>query len=1671
MIIENITNDLFIPNYNSKDKSLLNIINIKNSFNIENNYIILNIYDEYNNKIYSNNNFNNYKPINKINDELFDSIELNPEEDLIQNGFSNDNFYLNYIFYKDIFDKNDFFITNISPDRKEIELKPLILDNGTLKNLYLKYILEKNENLYYSDFYLYINNEQKAIGVNININEDRLYIKLYEELPSDIEIKEKIKLIELISEPKNYFIQNNNIIENVIPNNIVLKKPNFLLNLNYKENTNYFNFNDLSDIDINLIKNNIRINIDYSDLKNFIHFSSAYERLDNFLLKLSNIQILNNNIELFNQINQPNNHFQNQINNIIEEFDEYEYFLYYNDLGFPKISGSNIDINSIDALIWIGSKDITNQYYGGKKLEYFNFDISNRDFLFNNLPDYIKFDEENILIKKYISLIGQHFDNIWIYIKDITNKYDNDNRVDFGISNDLIQFILKEFNLELYNSLKTPIYLKRLYNNLPYLLKNKGTKNNLQAILRIFNISSSFINLEKDKYFKAIKADLAGINIPFLPTNYYLNKNLSDNTYPDYFEFKIKLTQNNNINIVNSNDGILSINLNHLNNNKYNLNGNIGLLTFEKDIILNIDKWITVRLIRENIGKSFTDISPNNSYKLYINNSDLTEVINIDGTNHNIDDWGSFNYLIFNDDYYLNEFRYWVENEDDLSFNEFCLNRSSFFKKDKYTSYNELIYRIPFGNELYTDLNSVHINNIEPFITGSNILIINDIVYYDFIDYYVEDINIKEEDILLDNTLSPFISIKDIKYENKNIDNLNIGFNLNKYINQDIINQSGYLDYDELLGDIDYNELNNYKKFYYKKFKEKNQYNKLLKLLNNYNNDVYNYINDFKPLNSLYSEGILLSNNILERNKKIDVDLLTELKDLYTNIPKIGNILGSNNLDSKLKFNYNNNYSFINGLQNVLITDNRCFFNGEFESKKTELYKIPSSSIVFINSSTTSSNFQIPLNPIENYYIDYKVNKKLLNIDYFNNINIPTNINFITRSLFNNLDIPYIYSVIQDYNYNSTNFLNSRYNGVKLISDKINQYNINDISFGKTSNINYESLKFGYFEEIISNGDTLPGRLNVNVKFLIDENNNLLELSEQNTNLDEIQKIYNRESCNILLDNNTIPTEHKNLNGNNTIFSGGFIYKPVLQNLTTAISTENNIEFLYDKNKKILNTDNISNSIDLNNNSIILGNPFLNGTINSSINTLQNSLFYSTNSKIIFPITRNTTFPGEIRQNITGSIKIKMIIGANNNLQTQLFSNLNYTGTKWIINGELNTTWLYSEPEIIYVSGEQLPPNDRIRSIIIPDGLRVKLDGSGGAGAGQGPLLTLNGPISASGDPHPLPGTAYGCPLCFGESGVSGIEITNIDTTANISYNSVQNPFSLNNNMITNIINNNEYIISGSDGFTAEYEFPFNGLLILPEGVNTANIELLKENETEGRIKLTSIITKTSNSRIRFINNILESNNTPLTNPYYFPNPPEYLYITSSIDYGFLSGSTPTENFYFYRTSSLENPNSYNILMASDYLYDIYQELENKTQISPMLSLIDGYNYLEVNDYLHIKNGDLLKLYDTDQNLFPSEYEFEINNIYIDNDKLYIKLTEDIPSKVCIDYIENNSNAYKIQNFIFLSKIKDETNIIINNTKKEGKTSKGIIIPNNINNNIKNKIGNIIKDLKNQNIL
>ena len=201
--------------------------------------------------------------------------------------------------------------------------------------------------------------------------------------------------------------------------------------------TNYTNYSTLSSssyatgstnlqyqINSILAERGVEINVDYSDYNNFIYFSSALTRLENFYYKLQLIEEYSYSASLSNLAG-PNayvvtskNIWEEKINEIITTFDGYDYFLYYESgsAAWPKTNSiypyNNVSTNSVAGIAFIQSQSVVAGEY----------DENNNNALINAIPSYLREDSANAQYELFIEMLGEMFDNIWIYYQDVTEK-------------------------------------------------------------------------------------------------------------------------------------------------------------------------------------------------------------------------------------------------------------------------------------------------------------------------------------------------------------------------------------------------------------------------------------------------------------------------------------------------------------------------------------------------------------------------------------------------------------------------------------------------------------------------------------------------------------------------------------------------------------------------------------------------------------------------------------------------------------------------------------------------------------------------------------------------------------------------------------------------------------------------------------------------------------------------------------------------------------------------------------------------------------------------------------------------------------------------------------------------------------------------------------------------
>jgi hypothetical protein len=290
-------------------------------------------------------------------------------------------------------------------------------------------------------------------------------IKLYEPLPTEFDVKSELWVVDKIADSVAYQINLQTIYE-YVDQNTPLRGPNFSLTATDQTNnsSDYGNASTLSTGSSmlgtgslyyqvnNLLSNKgININIDYSNYSNFVHFSSAETRLENFYYKISLLEsyqkLANSGSGTTNtSVSASSAYYQSLISDVIANFDGYEYYLYYNSSSttWPKTNSTPPYIN----------KSIANStsWFNTQLNVAIAYDQQNKDALIYAIPSYLYDDPNNSQFELFIEMIGQHFDTVYTYTHDITNKYNADNRLNYGVSKDLVADILRDLGLKIYQN-------------------------------------------------------------------------------------------------------------------------------------------------------------------------------------------------------------------------------------------------------------------------------------------------------------------------------------------------------------------------------------------------------------------------------------------------------------------------------------------------------------------------------------------------------------------------------------------------------------------------------------------------------------------------------------------------------------------------------------------------------------------------------------------------------------------------------------------------------------------------------------------------------------------------------------------------------------------------------------------------------------------------------------------------------------------------------------------------------------------------------------------------------------------------------------------------------------------------------------------------------------------
>jgi hypothetical protein len=375
-----------------------------------------------------------------------------------------------------------------------------------------------------------------------------LILKLYSTLPANITENSTLWITKLLTNP---------LIETVVlseQSDLIcppLKGPNFDIDIDFTKgkSTNYESLDDLilsasvsssnglvSQYLSSSLVSTDGLNIEYVSgstylWDNFVHFSSAKERVDNFVYKVQLIEgyeqlILSSSTDVANFsafVGIPSSYTSSissiqdvernrtKKEQIIQGFDGFDTFLYTSSSMSWPYSGDNRQPSTNNSV---------SQWYTDIIDLATDYDLENRDNIINNIPQHIVNNAENEDVLLFLSMIGHHFDNIYFHTKAIERSrglgYKSKN-----VSDKLLFDILKSFNWDAKNlaadsqlwnyvfgmdsdgniketnpaKQRTYEVWRRIANNIPYLLKHKGTRRGVYALLACYGVPASNLSI------------------------------------------------------------------------------------------------------------------------------------------------------------------------------------------------------------------------------------------------------------------------------------------------------------------------------------------------------------------------------------------------------------------------------------------------------------------------------------------------------------------------------------------------------------------------------------------------------------------------------------------------------------------------------------------------------------------------------------------------------------------------------------------------------------------------------------------------------------------------------------------------------------------------------------------------------------------------------------------------------------------------------------------------------------------------------------------------------------------------------------------------------------------------------------------------------------------------
>jgi len=784
--------------------------------------------------------------------------------------------------------------------------------------------------------------------IPIDINRS-IVLKLYEPLPTSINKNDSLWISRLMALP---FVRTITITSESEQNVKYLRGPNFNIDVDYvkQQSTSFEALDDLilsgstssqQIVDTYLYDNLFdvdKVNIDYSDFNNFVKYSSAVERLANFKYKkelleyyddrISHLQPFTGSISAVSEITS----YETKKVNLLNGFDGWENYLVSSSKSdFPKtgsfaqrFTSGSFDSNGTYNVVYLQSGSI---WFNTSLSVAQTFDKENKNALKNNIPLHLIDSGDNESYLLFLDMIGHHFDIIWSYIKGMTETKNITETNEYGIHDEFLYDYLKSFgwdaknlnsNEQLWKYLfgkdsdgnvieeqtpkqRTNTIWRRIANNLPYLLKHKGTKRGISALLNCYGIASSNLSiiefggpdtddtLESTKYiYDTQTANLNFISGSYLTTRWGGSNAIELRIKPAYSgsgmtlvsgsSFKLSLVPGNH---ASQTSGSLEL--------VVSSSAGLGTTVVTNQYQFYDGNYHSILLNKETIGTGST-------FTLYYKNGEKDRIIKSGSYSAQIDSvvWNTGSTIQIGGTYIgeMDEFRMWNTALSESSFDLHVLHPEAINGNHISASTTDLQVRLDFEYPKNLAL-TASVKNVAPkntyqtYVSASGFTNISDYPFqYEIIDrtvslevpnsgasrYSSNKVRFEDQTLISDLSYKSRSTKKAFETSKRDSNRLGIFFSPNKDLDLDIAKSFGGVSIDDYIGAYDdqyqdtYKDLTNLRNYYFERVGERDIY-QFINLVRLYDKSLFVNLKEMIPARVKATTGLLIAPHLLERSK------------------------------------------------------------------------------------------------------------------------------------------------------------------------------------------------------------------------------------------------------------------------------------------------------------------------------------------------------------------------------------------------------------------------------------------------------------------------------------------------------------------------------------------------------------------------------------------------------------------------------------------------------------------------------------------------------------------------------------------------------------------------------------------------------------------------------------